>query len=121
MATSNPEKRFQDIIDNIDRIEEHLKHLKPGETPGETLEENALVLDAVERCLQRVSEAARKLDRIAEELVPDFPWHSVRGIGNHLRHDYDNLNMPVINVVIETELPALRTVCLEALEKLRQG
>ena len=116
MITSNPEKRFQDIIDNIDRIEEYLKHLKPGEI----LEENALVLDAVERCLQRISEAARKLDRIAEELVPDFPWHSVRGIGNHLRHDYDNLNMPVINVVIETELPALRAVCLEALEKLRQ-
>ncbi len=53
--------------------------------------------------------------------MPDFPWHSVRGIGNHLRHDYDNLNMPVINVVIETELPALRAACLEVLEKLRQG
>ncbi len=55
MATSNPERRFQDIIDNIDRIEAHLKHLKPGEI----LEENPLVLDAVERCLQRISEAAR--------------------------------------------------------------
>ena len=117
MPTSNPERRFQDIIDNIDRIAEHLKHLKPGEI----LEENPLVLDAVERCLQRISEAARKLDRIAEELMPEFPWHNVRGIGNHLRHDYDNLNMPVINVVIETELPALRAACLEALEKLRQG
>ena len=117
MATSNPEKRFHDIIDNIDRIEGHLSFLKPDEM----LEENPLVLDAVERCLQRISEAARKLDRIAEELMPDFPWHSVRGIGNHLRHDYDNLNMPVINVVIEMELPALRTACFEALKKLRQS
>ena len=61
MATSNPERRFQDIIDNIDRIESHLQHLKPGKI----LEENPLVLDAVERCLQRICEAARKLSPIA--------------------------------------------------------
>jgi uncharacterized protein with HEPN domain len=114
MATSNPERRFQDILDNIERIGQHLQHLEPDET----LEENPLVLDAVERCLQRISEAARKLDWIADELLPDFPWSNVRGIGNHLRHDYDRLSMPVINVVIEKELPALRTACLQALEKL---
>ena len=117
MATSNPERRFLDILDNINRIESHLRHLKPGEL----LEENPLVLDAVERCLQRISEAARKLDEQAEELVPDFPWHDVRGIGNHLRHDYDELNMSIIKVVIKKELPPLRAACLKALERLRQG
>ena len=117
MATSNPEKRFHDIIDNIDRIEAHLGHLKPGET----LEENPLVLDAVECCLQRICEAARKPGAVAAELAPEISWNNVRGMGNALRHDYDDLSLDILLRTVERRLPPLRAACLEALEKLRQG
>ena len=117
MITSNPARRFQDIIDNIDRIESHLRHLQPDEV----LDENALVLDAVERCLQRICEAARKLGPIAEELAPEIPWDKVRGMGNALRHDYDDLRMDILVRTVERRLPDLRAACLKALEKQRQG
>jgi hypothetical protein len=38
-----------------------------------------LVYDAVERCLERISEAARKLGEEAEALCPGPPWPLIRG------------------------------------------
>ena len=80
-----------------------------------------LFLDAVERCLQRICEAARKLGPIAEELAPEISWNNVRGMGNALRHDYDDLSLDILLRTVEQRLPPLRTACLEALKKLRQG
>ena len=33
-----------------------------------------------ERCLERISEAAKKLGEAAEQLCPDIPWPEVRAI-----------------------------------------
>jgi ribonuclease HepT-like protein len=45
--------------------------------------------DAVERCLERISEAAAKLGELAPALAPDQPWQKIRALGNRLRHNYD--------------------------------
>ncbi len=50
-------------------------------------EENRLVYDAVERCLERISEAAAKLGDMAVHLMPDQPWQKIRSFGNILRHE----------------------------------
>ena len=48
--------------------------------------------DAVERCLERLSEAAAKLGAQADELAPGPPWHAIRAFGNVLRHAYDQVD-----------------------------
>ncbi len=77
-------RRFQDILDNIESIERYTRGMNERKFVA-----NDLVADAVERCLSRISEAARKLGKTAETLVPDEPWPKIRGLGNLLRHDYD--------------------------------
>ncbi len=52
---------------------------------------NRLVYDAVERCLERICEAAVKLDEQAAVLMPDQPWHKFKSFGNVLRHGYDSI------------------------------
>jgi uncharacterized protein with HEPN domain len=52
---------------------------------------NDMVRDAVLRCLQCISEAAKKLGGEAELLMPNQPWKGIRGIGNPLRHEYDSI------------------------------
>jgi uncharacterized protein with HEPN domain len=47
--------------------------------------------DAVERCLQRTTEAVIRLGDQAEVLIPEVPWHRIRGFGNRLRHNYDSI------------------------------
>src|SRR5712691_9366508 len=48
--------------------------------------------DAVERRLERISEASKKLGSLAEELWPEIPWVKLRGLGNLLRHEYDRID-----------------------------
>jgi uncharacterized protein with HEPN domain len=63
--------------------------------------------DACERCLSRISEAAVKLGAFAEERLPQHKWSGIRGIGNILRHDYDQVELVNIWDVITLDLPSL--------------
>ena len=51
---------------------------------------------AVERELQVISEAAIRLGDQAEVLCPGLPWRDIRGIGNWLRHQYDQVDVDSI-------------------------
>ena len=42
----------------------------------------------VERNLEIISEASRRLPDSAKAAEPDVPWREIAGIGNVLRHDY---------------------------------
>jgi uncharacterized protein with HEPN domain len=55
----------------------------------QAFEQNEAMRDAVERCIERVCEAAYRLGQRAEELMPGQPWGDIRGMGNRLRHAYD--------------------------------
>jgi predicted nucleotidyltransferase len=46
------------------------------------LGQNRLVYDAVECCLERISEAAAKLGELAPVLMPGLPWRDIRALGN---------------------------------------
>jgi len=78
---------------------------------------NAMVVAAVERKLQTISEAAIRLADEAERLCPGVPWRDVRGIGNQLRHAYERIDLATIwNTVIE-DLPALKAAVKDALKR----
>lgn len=114
MPTERPDIRFQDILDNIARIETYIV----GIDDEAAFRRNAMAVDAVERCLARISEAAVKLGATAETLVPGQPWADIRGIGNRLRHDYDDILPSLIWGVVRNRLGSLKTDCLKALERL---
>lgn len=48
--------------------------------------------ECAQRCMERISEAAKKLGDVAEELCPRIPRSSVRALGNFLRHEYDRVD-----------------------------
>jgi uncharacterized protein with HEPN domain len=45
----------------------------------------------VERNVEIISEASRRLPDDARAAEPDVPWHDIAGIGNILRHDYGSV------------------------------
>jgi uncharacterized protein with HEPN domain len=73
-------------------------------------------VDAIERCLQRITEAVIKIgpQRMAE-IMPDLPAGKVRGMGNILRHHYDTLDAKTVWGTITEALPPLREACERAL------
>ena len=109
MPSDVPIERLTDIITNIDRVRAHLK----GVTLG--TEFDAKTRDAVERCLERISEAAKKLGAAVEEAQPNIPWRNIRGLGNVLRHEYDAVDDVAIKQIIEQELGPLRQACVDEL------
>ncbi|WP_411033179.1 DUF86 domain-containing protein [Shinella sp. BYT-45] len=77
-------------------------------------------MDATERCLLRISEAAIKLGGFAEEQMPGVDWRGIRGIGNAIRHAYDQLEPKAIWAIVTTKLEPLSVAAHEVLARLEE-
>jgi uncharacterized protein with HEPN domain len=80
-----------------------------------------MVYDAVERCLERISEVAAKLGGLGPALMPDQPWRDIRALGNRLRHDYDDISQDRLWDIVRGDLPSLCNACEAALRRLQEG
>jgi uncharacterized protein with HEPN domain len=111
--TRHPRRAFEHILAAIDDIRRF--------TTG--MDEAAFKADdktvaAVERCLSRLTEAAFRLDTIAETLAPAVPWKEIRDLGNILRHNYDSVRLDTIWQTVKDDLDPLEAACQQALKTL---
>jgi uncharacterized protein with HEPN domain len=106
-------ERLGHSVANIERIGRHL-----AGRSFEQFEADQLLVDAVERCLQRITEASIRIGaaRMAQ-IAPDVPFGEVRGLGNILRHDYEKIDLATVWDTVRHDLPALRAACAAALDK----
>ena len=72
MPSKDPRRRLLDIVENALAIESYI-----GGLSEKAFREDRMRRDAVERCLQRISEAAVKLGDDAERLIPSQPWKQI--------------------------------------------
>lgn len=79
--------------------------------------EDLRTVAAVERKLQKVSEAAVRLGDDAERLCPGPPWRDIRGIGNWLRHQYDKVDVETVWNTVQNDLPILKTAMARSLSQ----
>lgn len=109
----DPRDALADIVENIVRIEGYVAGLD-----RDGLARDPLRRDAVERCLERICEAAARLGERAAELVPNQPWDDIRGMGNWLRHAYDRINLDILWNTISSRLSSLKSDVSVALDRL---
>jgi uncharacterized protein with HEPN domain len=62
---------------------------------------------AVTRCLEIVSEAARRLPPSLRGRYPGLPWRAIMGAGNIYRHDYDNVVEEIVWRTVTRDLAPL--------------
>jgi uncharacterized protein with HEPN domain len=110
MASSSPVARLIDMIEAIELIR--------AELSGVTI----LAFQAdrrkqwlVERGLEIISEASRRLPEAMKARHRIIPWPKVASIGNVLRHDYEHVAYDVLWRVVHDDLPTLERVCREEL------
>ena len=108
-----PEDSLHHIIENAERVARYLTGMD-----RQSFEQNEWARDAVERCIERICEAAHRLGEHAEELMPGQPWGDIRGMGNRLRHAYDRINIDIIWKTARVRLPELADEAKRALERL---
>jgi uncharacterized protein with HEPN domain len=99
------------------RIAARLRHILDAATAAERLVAGKSVEDyrtdsdlaaAVERYLERLSEASRHIPQELEAKHPAIDWRGVADIGNVLRHAYDQVSDRRVLDAVTEDLPALK-------------
>lgn len=73
---------------------------------------------AVTRCLEIISEAARRLPDELKTRHPAISWRQMAGAGNVYRHDYEDVAAQFVWETVQRALPPLRAVVLEEINRL---
>lgn len=113
MARAPVSDRLAHMLDAIDAILAHTQ----GKSFDDYMEQRIL-RDAVERNIERLSEASRHIPDGAKQRLPGIPWRDVAGIGNVLRHDYPTVDDLAIWNVVVNDLPQLRAAVAALLAEL---
>jgi uncharacterized protein with HEPN domain len=106
---------LNDIVENCERIAGYVRGFNRV-----AFERDRRTHDAVERCLERICEAAIRLGDDAVALMPDQPWSEIRGTGNWLRHAYDKVDAAMIWETVERDLPELAEAARTARDQLER-
>lgn len=115
MPSSRPKARFEDIILYIERIMFYV-----DDHDQESFTKDIRTVDAVERCIERMTEASIKLQPLASELFPQQNWKAMRDMGNVLRHEYDSIDSTEIWRIVLDCLPSLLKDCRSAVAMIEE-
>ena len=111
---------FRHVLDDINDALEGILSSCKGKGLGD-YQNDWLLKNAVQRGIEIISEASRRLPDEVVASYPEIPWQRVRTIGNVLRHEYHALADRVIwNVVID-ELPRLKKAISDMSERFHDG
>jgi uncharacterized protein with HEPN domain len=95
---------LQAILDAIAGIEQAVA--------GKSLEDfgrSWLLRHGVQREIEIISEAARRIPDSLQNRQPNVPWSQIIGIGNVLRQEYHRVSDVIVWNVVHQHLPLLKT------------
>ncbi len=95
------------ILDAIDGVE--------SATHGKGLDDyrtDWLMRHAIERAIEIISEAVRRLPADLQATQPQIPWPQIAGIGNVLRHEYHRVSDALIWNVVQDHLQPLKAAVM---------
>jgi uncharacterized protein with HEPN domain len=102
MADKSPRLYLEHIKEAIAIIERRVA----GRTLDDLMADDVLQ-DALERRIEIISEASRRLPEAMKARHPEVPWHNVAGIGNVLRQDYYSVNLDIVWRIATQDLQPL--------------
>ena len=116
MAKRSVDLRLSDMIEACERVESVLRDLSL-----ETFEDDWQRHWLVQRGIEIISEASRHLPTELKERHPAIPWSKVAGIGNVLRHGYEEISAPVLWKLVRQDLTTLKEACQAELISTQDG
>jgi uncharacterized protein with HEPN domain len=102
MLSNRARLALTDIRENI-----HLAEQFAAGVSVEALKGDRRTFYALTRCLEIISEAARRLPQTLRNRHPELPWRAIMGAGNVYRHDYDNVAEEIVWRTVQNNLAPL--------------
>ena len=97
--------RLNDMLDNIDAVAEMIAGMDFA-----AVRSDLKTSRAVERCIEIVSEASRRVSDVETTMHPETPWHEIAALGNLMRHEYQRVGAYLIWKIATRSPPELRIV-----------
>ena len=113
MARRGPRQRLRDILDAVERIERYSEAKSFKDYAAD-----AFLRDAVERNIERISEASRHIPKELTDKFGDIPWREISDIGNVLRHGYDDVDDRIMWGVVTDDLAALKVAVERMIDEI---
>ena len=77
--------------------------------------------NALIRHMEVIGEAARRVPQAFRACYPDVDWPRIVGLRNRLIHEYDKVSLPLLQLIIQNELPPLIAQLERMLEERDDG
>ena len=110
------EARLHDILDEIKGIRDATIGLS-----HEIFEDVWVIRRASERGIEIISEASRHIPDDLKSQTSDIPWREIAGIGNVLRHNYENISSKVVWDIITRHLDPLEEAVRSLLARIESA
>lgn len=98
------------ISDRLGHIETELQNIRDvlSDKDFADFQSDRLVLAAIERFLERISEASRHIPDALKASEPSINWRRLADLGNWLRHAYHATDARLLWEMIQRDLEPLR-------------
>ena len=109
-------ERLYDILEAIERISRYA-----GDRL-EAFENNELIQNWVISHIQIIGEACNRVSEALQTQHPEVPWSKIIGMRHILVHNYFDIDLDAVRVVLERDLPVLKPqieTILTGIEQLR--
>src|SRR5665213_815043 len=100
MPSKSAEIPLRDILHHIDLAGRFVAGIAYA-----AFHDDARTVYAVTRCLEIISEASRRLPDELKARHPSIAWKQMAGAGNVYRHDYEDVAVSFVWVVLQDHLP----------------
>ncbi len=108
--------RIEDILEAMDNISLYVAGLD-----YQAFRVDRKTVNAVERNLEIIGEAAAYLPDEILSRWREVPWQRMRGLRNLLAHEYFGVDVSILWQTIQEDLPALKPLLQEILASPDQG
>jgi uncharacterized protein with HEPN domain len=95
-------EKLQDILEAIERIDRYAVQGR------QAFEQNELIQTWFTQNLQVIGEASRSLSSVIRDQHPEVPWSKMIGMRNILTHNYFEIDLDIVWLAVEQELPSLK-------------
>jgi len=92
----------RDILESMRAVVKYM-----GDRTLEQFVRDPLVIDAVERRLEIMGEATKRVSIPLREAYPDIPWRKMAGMRDMLIHTYDDIELDVVYEAVTRVIPPL--------------